>query len=487
MNLLYLNPPFLGRFSRSSRSPAVAKGGTLYYPIWLSYAAGLAQQHGHSVRLFDAPAERAGLDELYTSLGDWQPGLVVVDTSTPSIDHDVTVAARIKQRFPAAFVLLVGPHPSALPAACLELHPAINGVAVGEYDATVVELATALEHHAPLEPIAGLLFRRDNEVIRTPERDKILDLDQFPFVTEIYRQYLNPHYYFFAAAKYPLVQIITGRGCPHRCFFCVYPQVFHSHRYRVRSAKNVVDEFEFIQQHLPMVREVGIEDDCFTASPSHVRNICNELIARGIRLPWYCNVRGDVKPDLLQLMKRAGCRLVIVGFESADQTVLDGMHKGLNVADYRRFVRDVKQAGLMVHGCMMVGNPGDTRETLEASYRFAVEANFDSMQFYPLYLYPGTLAYQWAEAKGYLQTTDFTQWLIPEGLHNCVLNLPELSSSDMVKLCDDYLRRYHLRPRYLLMKLWQGIRDPSEGYRTMLSARIFFGKILQQLLKRSRS
>ncbi|MBF0140516.1 MAG: radical SAM protein [Magnetococcales bacterium] len=486
MQILFLNPPFKECFSRASRSPAVAKGGTLYYPLWLAYAAGLAQRLGHTVRLFDAPALRVGLDGLYASLGDWQPELVVIDTSTPSIVHDVTVAATIKQRFPAAFLLLVGTHPSALPEACLELHSSIDGVAIGEYDMTVVELATALEHCETPMLVAGLAFRMDNKVFRTAEREKILDLDQFPFVTEIYRQHLNIHNYFFAAANYPMLQIITGRGCPHRCFFCVYPQVFHSHRYRVRSAKNVVDEFEFIQNNLPMVREVGIEDDCFTASPNHVRRICNELIARGIRLPWYCNARGDVKPDLLQLMKRAGCRLLIVGFESADQAVLDGMNKGLNIEGYRRFVRDVKQAGLMVHGCMMVGNPGDTRETLAASYQFAVEANFDSMQFYPLYLYPGTYAYRWAKERGYLMTTDFTQWLTSEGLHNCVLNTPELSSRDMMDLCDNYLRRYHLRPRYIVMKLWQGIRNPSEGYRTLLSARSFFGKILQQFMKRGR-
>ncbi|MBF8273742.1 MAG: Fe-S oxidoreductase [Magnetococcales bacterium] len=474
MNILFFNPPYMGRFSRTSRSPAVTKGGTFYYPIWLAYALGLAQKNGHDVRLYDAAASVSPLEDMYVFLGEWQPELVVVDTSTPSIANDAAMAARCKTRFPNAFVLLVGTHPSALPEDCLELSPALDGVAIGEYDATVVELATALANQTPLDQVAGLVLRQAGTFIKTKERQKIEDLDAFPFVSEIYANHLNIRHYFFAAANYPMVQIITGRGCPHRCFFCVYPQVFHSHRYRVRSAENVVDEFEFIQNHLPMVREVGIEDDCFTASPSHVRHICTGLIARGIKLPWYCNVRGDCKLDLLQLMKKAGCRLVTVGFESGDQKILDAMGKGIKLEHYQQFVANVKKAGIMVHGCMMVGNPGDTRETLDSSYRFAVEANFDSMQFYPLYVYPGTEAYDWAASNGYLKTTDFSQWLTADGLHNCVLDTPTLSAHDMVTLCDHYLKKYHLRPRYILMKLWQGMRHPSEGYRTMLSAKTFF-------------
>ncbi|KWT78669.1 hopanoid biosynthesis associated radical SAM protein HpnJ [Candidatus Magnetominusculus xianensis] len=479
MNILFLNPPFLGRFSRTSRSPAVTKGGTFYYPIWLAYATGWAQHNGHDARLFDAPARLATLDDLYLFLEDWQPGLVVVDTSTPSIHHDSAVAARIKERFPASFILLVGTHPSALPEESLSRNPAIDGVAIGEYDATVVELAGALEHRQPLEPVQGLALRRAGEPFLTAPREKLEHLDALPFVSRVYLQHLNVRDYFFAAANYPMVMIITGRGCPHRCFFCVYPQVFHSRRYRVRSARNVVDELAYIQTHLPMVKEVGIEDDCFTASPAHVRGICEEIIRRRLRLKWYCNVRGDVKPELLALMKKAGCRLVTVGFESGAQSILDAMGKGITLEKYRRFVQDVKQAGLLVHGCMMVGNPGDTRETLAASYRFAIQADCDSMQFYPLYVYPGTEAFEWAKSNGYLTTTDYARWLDGEGQHNCVLETPQLSSREMVALCDDYLRRYHLRPRYLLKKLWQAVRDPAEGYRSLLSAQSFFWKLLR--------
>ncbi|MDP7422524.1 MAG: radical SAM protein, partial [bacterium] len=337
--------------------------------------------------------------------------LIVVDTSTPSIYSDIAVGAELKNEFPNSFVVLVGTHPSALPEKTLQVNSTIDAVAVGEYDYTIRDLAEALRNKTVLDSIPGLVFRKNRAVRVNPPREKIKNLDDLPFVSSVYKQHLNPRDYFFAAADYPMTMIITGRGCPFKCHFCVYPQVFHSRRYRVRSAENVVAEFEYITENLPEVKEVGIEDDCFSANRKHVREICELLIERKNRLKWYCNVRGDVEYDLLKLMKRAGCRLVTVGFESGVQDILDNMHKGEQLERYYRFARDAAKAGLLVHGCIMVGNPGDTRETLAKSYEFARKINCDSMQFYPVYVYPGTEAYDWAVEKGYLKTTDFDQWV----------------------------------------------------------------------------
>jgi len=484
MNILFLNPPFIGRFSRTSRSPAVTKGGTLYYPIWLSYAAGVAEQAGHNVRFYDAPAEGLEIDGIFARLGDFVPDIVVVDTSTPSIYNDVKVAEKVKANYQKAFVVLVGTHPSALPGETLMLSVDIDAVAVGEYDYTIRDLAKTIKTNQPLDSVDGLVFRTGDEIIRNPDRDRIENLDDIPFVSSVYKKHLNCRNYFFAAANYPMIMIITGRGCPYKCFFCVYPQVFHSRRYRMRSPKNVVDEFEYIVNNYPEVKEIGIEDDCFTANRGHVRKICEKIIKRKIRIKWYCNVRGDLDYSLLKLMKSAGCRLVTVGFESGCQHILDKMHKGEKIERYYQFARDARRAGILVHGCIMVGNPGDSKETLAESYKFAKKINCDSMQFYPLYVYPGTEAYSWAIQNGYLKTNDFSKWLTKKGLHNCVLNTPELCSEDMVFLCDYYLKKYHLRPGYILGKIWQAVKNPSEGYRSIKSAKVFFSKFLSGQLRR---
>jgi len=485
MKILFINPPFMGRFSRSSRSPAVTKSGTLYYPIWLAYAAGVAEHEGHNVKFYDAPASGLSVSDIFARIDDFEPSLVIIETSTPSIYNDVKVAEKFKAKYPEGFVVVAGTHSSALPEATLELSGFVDAIAVGEYDYTIRDLAKAMEMNQPLEEVDGLIFRRENQIIRNPDRGRIENLDEIPFVSFVYKNYLNYRNYFFAAANYPMIMIMTGRGCPYKCFFCVYPQVIHGRRYRVRSPENVVDEFEYIVKNFPKVREIGIEDDCFTANRGHVKRICELIIKRNIKIKWYCNVRGDLDYPLLKLMKRAGCRLVTVGFESGCQHILDGMNKGEKIVRYYQFAKDAHKAGILVHGCIMVGNPGDSRETLNQSYEFAKKINCDSMQFYPLYLYPGTEAYDWAIKNKYLRTYDFSQWVTKDGLHNCVLNTPELSSEDMVYLCDYYLKRYHLRPGYILGKIWQAVRNPSEGYRTMKSARVFFSKFFTGQLGKS--
>ncbi|SDT85538.1 B12-binding domain-containing radical SAM protein [Desulfobacula phenolica] len=486
MKILFFNPPFKGRFSRTSRSPAVTKGGTLYYPIWLAYAAGVSEEAGHEVRLIDAPASGLSLSAITSMVETFTPELIVIDTSTPSIYNDVRIADELKHCFPESFIVLVGTHPSALPDDTLQISQYVDAVAMGEYDYTICHLANNLERKMPIEDVNGLVFRRGVEIVHNLLRSRIKNLDELPFVSKIYNKYLNPKAYFFAAANYPMVMIMTGRGCPHKCFFCVYPQVFHGRYYRVRSVKNVVDEFEYIINNMPGIREIGIEDDCFTANPNRAMEICNLIIERNLQIKWYCNVRGDVDYKLLKRMKQAGCRLVTVGFESGCQPVLDGMNKGEHVERYYQFAVDARRAGLLVHGCIMTGNPGDTRETLEKSYAFAKKINCDSMQFYPLYVYPGTEAYEWAKKNGYLKTEDFSRWLTDEGLHNCVLNTPELSSEDMVSLCDYYLRKYHLRPKYIYQKLLQLMFSPSEGYRSLKSGWAFFQKIISGQLGNSK-
>ncbi|MQY80899.1 MAG: B12-binding domain-containing radical SAM protein, partial [Dehalococcoidia bacterium] len=264
MNVLMLNPPFKGRFSRTSRSPAVTLGGTIYYPFWLAYATGVLEQSGFQVSLIDAPAQGLSVADVIEQVKNEPPQLIVVDTSTPSIYSDVKVAEQLKEKFPSSFVALVGTHPSALPEETLKLSERVDAVAVGEYDYTMRDLASCLEKKGDLRTVDGLVFRDGDEIVHNRPRALIENVDALPFVSEVYQRHLNIRDYYFAAANYPMVMIITGRGCPYKCFFCVYPQTFHSRKYRSRSAASVVDEFQWIVQNIPQVREIGIEDDTFT-------------------------------------------------------------------------------------------------------------------------------------------------------------------------------------------------------------------------------
>ncbi len=484
MNVLMLNPPFKGRFSRTSRSPAVTLGGTIYYPFWLAYAAGVLEQNGFSVQLIDAPAQGLSVDDVLAKAKKMPPQLIVVDTSTPSIYSDVKVAERLKESFPSLFIVLVGTHPSALPEETLKLSDKVDAVAVGEYDYTMRDLAFCLEKGADLKTVDGLVFRKDNKIIRNRPRALIENVDELPFVSQVYKRHLNIRDYRFAAANYPMVMVITGRGCPYKCFFCVYPQTFHSRKYRPRSAANVVDEFQWITENLPEVKEIGIEDDTFTVDQERVKEICQLILERGIKIKWYCNVRVNLELETMRWMKKAGCRLVTVGFESADQESLNRMQKGITVAQIRQFVQDTRKAGLLVHGCFIIGNPGETAETMEQSLMMAEELNCDTMQFFPLLVYPGTEAYRWAKENSYLAADSFAEWADEGGMYRSVLNIPGLPAEKIEAFCLRANREYYLRPGYILMKLKQLIFGPREVKRTFAGALTYFRRLPQSYRSR---
>lgn len=110
---------------------------------------------------------------------------------------------------------------------------------------------------------------------------------------------------------------------------------------------------------------------------------------------------------------------------------------------------ECKKAGLIIHGCFMVGNPGDTKETMEETFQLSLKLNPDTAQFFPLMVYPGTEAYKWAQIRGYLTTNDFSKWVTEDGLHSCIISTPEISAEELVAFCDEARRRYYLRPAYI--------------------------------------
>ena len=480
MKILLVNPPFLPKFSRSSRSPAVTKSGTIYYPLWLAHAAGLLEKHGHEVMLLDFPAAGRELFDEKERITAFGPGVVVCDTSTPSIESDAGCLAEIKSWLGADVTgVLVGTHVSALPGEAFALNPAVDVVARREYDLTLCELAVRPHERAA---IAGISYRAGEKIVHNPDRPYIECLDDLPFVSAVYKKHLDINNYFYAHCQNPVISIFAGRGCPNRCFFCVYPQVMFGRRYRHRSAAHLVGELDFIAREFPQVREVLIDDDNFTADQPFVEEVCDEIVRRGIPVKWTAEARVELAYPVMVKMKRAGCRLLVAGFESGVQTVLDAVNKGTTVAGAERFLRDAGRAGLRVHGCFMAGNRGDTRDTLETTLRWAMKRKLDTAQFFPLMVYPGTEAYEWASSNGYISAGRFRDWLTADGMHRCVISNENLKAAELVDFCDHARRKFYLRPRYFLYKIADVLRHPSEFGRTLTAAR----KLFRHLFRRHR-
>lgn len=486
MKIFFINPPFkaeYGKFSRESRSPAIAKSGALYYPLWLIYAAAYAEKNGFAIEFLDAPAkqwdERKSL--AYIKGHGKETRLFVLDTSTPSIHSDIAFGEKIKQLYPQSFVLLVGTHPSSTVEETFQSGPFIDGIARKEYDETVLCLAETLKKGLDLQGVKGLSYRSGPKIIHNPETEYIQDLDRIPYASEFIYKYLDPKDYFFAAAHYPSIQIFTGRGCPSRCNFCVYPQTMHGHQYRLRTPENVVGEFEYIAEHFPDVKEVVIEDDTFTANKKRVMDICRLLAEKGLdkRLKWLCNARVNLDLETMQAMKKAGCRLIIPGIESGSQEILNNIKKGTTLKQIENYVKNAKRAGLLIHACYMVGNKGETKESMRDTLDLALKLNTDTAQFFPLIPYPGTEAYEWAKENHYIKG-DYTHYCKEDGTHNCVLELPGLTAKEMVNFCDEARRRYYMRPRYFLHRLAVGVKDPADFKRSLKA----FGRLKKYLLKK---
>ena len=172
-------------------------------------------------------------------------------------------------------------------------------------------------------------------------------------------------------------------------------------------------------------------------------------------------------------MKKAGCRLLIAGFESGNQGVLDAMHKGIKVDWSKKYVENARKAGLLIHGCYMVGNPGDTKKTMEETFQLALSLNTDTAQFFPLMVYPGTDAFAWAEKNNYIISRDYSKWITEDGLHSCVLSFPNLTAGEMVAFCDAARKRYYLRPSYIISKVKQFISYPEERKRLIKASMRF--------------
>lgn len=476
--VIFINPPFLSKYSRESRSPAVAKSGTLYYPMWLAYAAGFCEKKGIAVDLVDYPVSEVSSEELTKRILEQNPLMCVFNTSTPAIDSEAVFVKEIKEKYmqsgKTVFCIMVGPHVSALKEKIIEQFSWVDAVCYGEYDETVYEVAVAVAEGQSIKSVKGLVYIDNGSVVDTGKRPYIEDLQQFPFVSYVYKKFLNHKNYFYSHSRYPIVTIVTSRGCPYQCTYCVLPQTVMGHGLRKREVEDVVREFEYIKENFPDIKEIMIEDDTITVDKARIKKFCALLIEKKINIPWSANSRADVDYETLRSMKDAGCRLLCVGFESGNQVVLDNIKKNIRVEQFAKFREAAKKAGVMIHGCFLVGNKGETKETLEETLTLAKKLNTDTAQFFPIMVYPGTSAYKWAEENRFLVSGEFSQWLNSQGLHNCVVSTNSLSSKELVDFCDRARKEFYLRPSYILYKLVQSIKNPHEGARNLKSFKIFF-------------
>jgi len=458
---LLLNPPSFEGFdgSAGSRYQARREIRSFWYPTWLAYPAGMIEES----RLLDASAEEMGPDEVIRAARDYE--LTIVHTSTPTFAHDAGFAARLKESCPRMIIGFVGPHATVSAEECLREAPAVDFVAIGEFDDTVVEVSRGV----PFEEVKGLAFRKGASLCRTPPRPLIPDLDRLPFVTGVYARDLHVERYFGGYLKHPYVSLYAGRGCRGRCTYCLWPQTIGGGRYRVRSADNVCEEVARAKALFLQVKEFFFDDDTFTDHPQ-LREIARGMGRLG--LTWSCNARANVPAETLKFMKEHGLRLLTVGFESGSQTILDNIRKGIKVEGARLFARAAKELGILIHGTFILGLPGETTESIEETMRFAREIDPYSLQVSLAAPYPGTALYAQAKREGWLLAEG--EGLVSDGIQNSVLSYPWLSKEEIFAAVETFYRRFYLRPGPVLRMFKDMLKDRDEFSRRVREGREFF-------------
>ncbi|MBU0492249.1 MAG: B12-binding domain-containing radical SAM protein [Chloroflexi bacterium] len=469
MRVLILNPAYGPDFVKSARWYAKSRGRVQRHPDYLAVATAVLEQAGHTCKLVDCAAKNIFMPQAEQIAREFQPDMVVLQATTPSIDSDLAHAAMCKEAAPGCVTVAVGAHASAVPDDTLARGAgALDVVARGEYDYTLRDLAAG----TAWPDVLGISYWENGTVHHTDARP-LLDVNELPFPAW---QHIDPYDYPDAAKLYPFITLFAGRGCAGHCTFCITPQVMYGRRYRPRDARLVVDEIEYDRRLYPFLQEIMFEDDTLTlwSHQDHLAAICEEILRRDLRISWAANARPDLLDEnVFRLMKRSGCRWLCVGYEFGNQQMLNNVHKGTSLDRMREFSERAHRAGILVNGCFMIGAPGETRETACETIEFAKGLPIYSAQFTGLVAYPGTEYYDWVKENGCLVPQDWPEWVDENHEQRTVVSLPDLPKDEIDVLVDQGLKEFYLRPIQIwrtaaAIRSWTDVRTKFHGLKSFV-------------------
>jgi len=435
LKTLFLNPPSFENFDggAGSRWPATREIESYWYPVWLAYPTGMLE----GARLLDAPPHHVSAEETVKIARDYE--FVVLFTSTPGFPGDIQLAQKIKEVNPGIKIAFVGPHVSVLPEKSLKDGTAIDFVVRKEFDHAVVEYAQG----KPVEEILGASYLKNGSVVHNADRPQLQDLDSLPHVTDVYKRDLDVTRYNVPFLLHPFVSLYTTRGCPAQCTFCLWPQTLSGHPWRKRSTDDVAREMAKVKEYWPEVREFFFDDDTFNIQKARTIELCAKL--KPLNLTWSCTSRVTTDYETLKAMKEAGCRLLIVGYESGDPQILKNIKKGATVERARQFTKDCHKLGLVVHGDFILGLPGETRETIRNTINFAKELDVETIQVSVAHAYPGTELYDYVVKNGFMVSGSK---MVDEGGHQIVqIQYPGLPAEEIMAAVHRFYDEYYFRPK----------------------------------------
>jgi hopanoid biosynthesis associated radical SAM protein HpnJ len=481
LKTLFLNPPSFENFDggASSRWPATREIESYWYPVWLAYPAGMLE----GSRLLDANPHHVSWAEVTEILKDYE--FLVLFTSTIGWTGDQRAVEKIKAVHPNLKIAFVGPPVTTDTDKALNECPAIDFVCRREFDFSVVEYANG----KPLDQILGVSYRKDGKIVHNPDRPQIEKLDKpdMPWVTDVYKRDLDVTKYNVPFLLHPYVALYSTRGCPAQCTFCLWPQTLSGHAWRKRSTDDVAAEMAHAKQLFPEVKEFFFDDDTFNINGPRTIELCEKLKPLG--LTWSCTSRVTTSYETLKAMKEAGCRLLIVGYESGDPQILKNIKKGATVERARDFTRDCHKLGLVVHGDFILGLPGETEASIRNTIEFAKSLDCETIQVSIAHAFPGTEFYDYAEKNGFITNHNMAD----AGGHQMAhIEYPGLPTEYVLEMVHRFYDEYYFRPKAAFRVVWKAIvnRDLPRLYveaKSFLKLRAQRNKIVAQTRKDQRA
>lgn len=464
----------IGHYARS-----IEKQRGIYPPLGLGYVAATLRNNRHDVMIIDRDALPNSDERIDQAIRIFEPDVVGFYVMTWTFQQADNIARRIKRINPNIKTVIGGPNVSSFPRLSLQ-YGEFDFAVMGEGGITTVELLGALEKGGKLEKIKGLIFEKDGQVIMNEPRPWIENLDNVPFPAWD----LLPigRYYDIFARKRRFATMIASRGCPFNCTFCDRKNRMGK-KWRVRSPENVVEEMELLNSQYG-IKEIMFFDDNFILNKNWIYRLCAEIRRRQLGVIWECRARVDmVDRSLLGEMKNAGCYRIRYGMESGDDEILKILKKEITVSQSRECAKITKEAGIEIFAYFMMGSPQETSRTLEKTLSLALEIDPEFAVFSRTILIVGCELFDWAANHSYIAQGYWKAFLLGREQNPAPsLSTKELSKEALEYYLSLFFKKFYLRPRYLLRRLFT-VRSLTQFYRQSRLAKdaiwekLFSGKL----------
>jgi len=447
MRVLIINPPWPGKGYGTRSQNRIIKHRSdkfLQYPLFLSYSAAQLKAAGMAASYIDSVIQDLDMAKTLEGAKREKPDVIFMETTTPSIEADYQSLTALKQAT-GATILVGGPHASYFHKEVLEECPAVDAVIRHEFDTKIVNVVSNLGH---LSQVRGITYRDNGRIVDNGDGEYAEDLDKIPFPD---REAIPWHWYVEAwYSRQPFMNLMTSRGCPYQCAFCLWPQIMDGHKQRFRSLDNVFAEIHHLLESYGL-KELNIDDGTFTTNRQRVMEFCRRLREEKINLIWTCNGRVDnLDDEMLEEMKKSGCKMIRLGVESGSQEVLDRIRKHLTLEQIEKGVRMVKKHGIQALGGFMFGFPYDSRESIEQTIRFAKKLSPDQVQFSICMGYPGTSLYEYAKESNLLLAQSFKEFDMTYGP---VMKTVDMERHELEHILARAYREFYFRPGFFLQTM----------------------------------